>query len=99
PLLPVTDAAIIGRATGGALLVVRLGSTRTDQLWAAAHALRNVDANILGLVANRVKRKSKSAYGAYYTAQPAGRRSRAIVPSDYTAAKGAPVTERHRRRG
>lgn len=70
PLVPVTDAAVLARATQGALVVTRVGSTHTDQLDTAIESLRNVDARILGVVANRVK-NAKGRYG-YYTAQPSG---------------------------
>ncbi|MFG2108111.1 polysaccharide biosynthesis tyrosine autokinase [Micromonospora chersina] len=62
PLLPVTDAAVLARATDGALVVTRVGSTKTDELETSIEALRNVDARILGVVANRVKRKKKDGY-------------------------------------
>ncbi|WP_250038065.1 polysaccharide biosynthesis tyrosine autokinase [Paractinoplanes maris] len=69
PLLPVTDAAILARATDGALVVARVGKTRTDQLEGAVEALRTAGAPILGVIANRVKRNRKSsAYGGYYAA-------------------------------
>ena len=80
PLLLVTDAAILARMTHGALVVTRIGSTKTDQLEGAVEALRAVEAKVLGVVANRVKKTRSSAYGGYYTAQPTGR-SRAAVPS------------------
>jgi capsular exopolysaccharide synthesis family protein len=76
PLLPVTDAAIIARVTGGALVVTRIGSTRTDQLAAAVQTLRAVDANVLGVVANRVKKQKETAYSKYYdTSTPRRTRS------------------------
>ncbi|NJP30803.1 polysaccharide biosynthesis tyrosine autokinase [Micromonospora thermarum] len=62
PLLPVTDAAVIARSTGGAIVVTRVGYTRTDQLAEATESLRKVGANVLGLVANRVKGKMESTY-------------------------------------
>jgi succinoglycan biosynthesis transport protein ExoP len=75
PLLPVTDAAVLARATQGALVVTRVGSTRTDQLETSLEALQHIGARILGVVANRVKRKGKGGgYEGYYTAQPSGRR-------------------------
>lgn len=62
PLLPVTDAAIIARVTGGAIVVTYVGSTRTDQLAEAVESLRTVQATVLGVVANRVKGKRESTY-------------------------------------
>jgi Mrp family chromosome partitioning ATPase len=64
--------------TGGALLVTRVGSTKTDQLDGAVQALGAVGANVLGVVANRVRKKKKAAYGSYYTAQPSGWRHRSV---------------------
>ncbi|MBM0225702.1 polysaccharide biosynthesis tyrosine autokinase [Micromonospora sp. ATA51] len=72
PLLPVTDAAVIARITRGALVVTRVGRTGTDQLAEAVESLRTVGANVLGLVANRVKKKAE---WSYYDL-PAPRRSR-----------------------
>jgi capsular exopolysaccharide synthesis family protein len=76
PLLPVTDAAVLARATDGALLVARVGKTRTDQLETAAEVLRTANAPILGAIANRVRRRKKAdGYGAYtYSAQVGGQR-------------------------
>ncbi|PWR14303.1 hypothetical protein DKT69_17050 [Micromonospora sicca] len=72
PLLPVVDAAVLARATDGALVVTRVGSTKTDQLETSIQALRQVDARILGVVANGVKRKKKRGYDGYYTDQHSG---------------------------
>ena len=75
PLLPVTDAAILARVTQGAIMVTRVGSTKIDQLETAIESLKAVDARILGVVANRVRRKKgkRGTYDGYYTAQPSGR--------------------------
>jgi capsular exopolysaccharide synthesis family protein len=70
PLVPVTDAAVLARATQGALVVARVGFTRSDHLDTTIEALRNVDARILGVVANRVK-NPENRY-TYYVAQPSG---------------------------
>jgi polysaccharide biosynthesis transport protein len=97
PLLPVTDAAVIARATGGAIMVVRYGSTRNEQLAAAVDALRTAGANILGVVGNRVKRQRKASYGGYYVEQPSGKRARHVQPtSPAVPSQRTPVTEHHR---
>jgi Mrp family chromosome partitioning ATPase len=72
PLLPVTDAAVLTRATDGALVVARAKSTRVVQVEAAVAALRTADAAVLGLVINRIPRKRGGAaygygYGGYHT--------------------------------
>jgi capsular exopolysaccharide synthesis family protein len=64
PVVPVTDAAIVARSTDAVLLVVREGSTRTDQLASAVQYLRGVDATVSGVVLNRGPRKPLSGESA-----------------------------------
>lgn len=66
PLLPVTDAAVLSVLSDGVLLVVRTGSTKREQLSRSRDLLAAVDARILGVVMNRVDRKSRESYGYYY---------------------------------
>ena len=66
PLLPVTDAAILGSASDGAILVVRHGKTTRDQVTAAIGRLHSVDARLLGTVINMTPAK-RSAYGYGYS--------------------------------
>ena len=65
PLLPVTDAAAVVPATDGALLVCRYKKTSRAQLTAAAEALRNVSATLLGTVFSMVPSKGPHAYAEY----------------------------------
>lgn len=66
PLLPVTDAALLARATDGALVVTRAASTHSEQLAAACESLRITGSAVLGVVLNRVpRRRSSSYYGGY----------------------------------
>ncbi|UVE96444.1 polysaccharide biosynthesis tyrosine autokinase [Dietzia sp. B32] len=69
PLLPVTDGAILARATDGALLVVRSHRTTSDQVSHAVDNLEKADATLLGLisVANKPAKKGSAAYyDTYY---------------------------------
>lgn len=68
PLLPVTDAAILATAADGALLISRHGSTRREQVQAAAESLEQVGARLLGTVLNfaPAKRGSQYGYGTNY---------------------------------
>jgi non-specific protein-tyrosine kinase len=52
PLLPVTDGAVLTRLSGGALMVIRTGKTRREQLRTAEQNIESVDGKILGLVLN-----------------------------------------------
>ncbi|WP_198152879.1 polysaccharide biosynthesis tyrosine autokinase [Pseudofrankia sp. DC12] len=67
PLLPVTDAALLARVTGGALLVTHIGKTRSDELRNSTEIVRTAGGNILGLIGNHVR---KSSAGGYYGAAP-----------------------------
>ena len=66
PLLPVTDAAVLSRICDGAVLVVRYGKTRREQVERTAQALRTVDARILGTVMNMGPTKGPDAYAYGY---------------------------------
>lgn len=69
PLLPVTDAAILAKLTGGALLVVGADKLHRNQLGESVGALETVGARILGIVLNRQARKQGDSY-AYYDYAP-----------------------------
>jgi receptor protein-tyrosine kinase len=64
PVLPVADASGLAVHVDGVLLSVRHGSTREEQLRAAAAELDHVKAEVLGVVLNIVSRSSPVA-GAY----------------------------------
>lgn len=67
PLLPVTDAAILSRITGGAMLVTRTGVTKAHQLQGAVQTLHTAGATVLGVVLSRVPKRGKGAsYQQYY---------------------------------
>ncbi|TFD06162.1 MULTISPECIES: polysaccharide biosynthesis tyrosine autokinase [unclassified Cryobacterium] len=63
PLLPVTDAAILAKNVGGALVVVAAGRTHKNQLTGAIAALNNVGAPISGLVLTMLPTSGPDAYG------------------------------------
>lgn len=65
PLLPVTDAAVLAALTSGAVLSVRAGHTRKDQLAQAAAALDAAGARLLGVVLNMVPGKGPDSYRTY----------------------------------
>jgi non-specific protein-tyrosine kinase len=62
PILPVTDAAILAQVVDGVLLVVNASETRRDVTRQAAENLKQVDANMIGVVLNKVTTHS----GHYY---------------------------------
>ncbi len=69
PLLPVTDGAVLAQQGDGALLVVRHGHTRREQVTRALESLSAVDARLLGTVINAVPRKGANASGYGYSSE------------------------------
>lgn len=63
PLLPVTDAAILAKNVGGAIVIVAAGRTHKNQLAGAIHALRSVEAPISGLVVTMMPTRGPDSYG------------------------------------
>ena len=65
PLLPVTDAAAVGRLCDGALVVVRHAQTTRHQLDGALDALEAASVRLLGTVVNAVPTTGPQAYAQY----------------------------------
>ena len=63
PLLPVTDAAVLARLVGGALLIVAAGRTHVAQVDSAMATLENVGAPVSGLVLTMLPTRGPDAYG------------------------------------
>ncbi|MRG60425.1 polysaccharide biosynthesis tyrosine autokinase [Agromyces sp. CFH 90414] len=63
PLLPVTDAAVLTRAVGAAIIVVAAGRAHKGQLKGAIDVLDNVDAPAAGIVLTMLPTKGPDAYG------------------------------------
>jgi capsular exopolysaccharide synthesis family protein len=63
PLLPVTDAAVLAKNVGGAIIIVAAGRTHKNQLKSAISALDNVGASVSGLVLTMLPTKGPDAYG------------------------------------
>lgn len=66
PLLAVTDAAILSTQADGVIVVVGTKLVRRDQLDRALGNLQKVDAELLGLVLNRLPVKGPDAYSYAY---------------------------------
>lgn len=68
PLLPVTDAAVLSQHVGGVVVIVGTQKTRTQELAKSMAALDLVNANVLGVVLNRLPVKGPDAYShGYYS--------------------------------
>ncbi|MGO4108852.1 CpsD/CapB family tyrosine-protein kinase [Paenibacillus sp. YAF4_2] len=66
PLLAVTDAQIAATKSDGVVLVVDQGRVKRQFAQKAIQNLQNVNARILGVVLNNVKRRSNEAAYYYY---------------------------------
>ncbi len=66
PLLPVTDASLLASISDGAILVVRHGSTRREQVRTATDRLNSVGARLLGTVLSMSPARELTRYGYGY---------------------------------
>ncbi|MBA2553556.1 MAG: polysaccharide biosynthesis tyrosine autokinase [Geodermatophilaceae bacterium] len=102
PLLPVTDAAVLAVLADGAVIVTRYGSTKREQLRAAADILHGIDARVVGTVLNMVSPKDYghgygygSGYGYGYEPDPNPRDElNAPVTSRRASGRGRTTAER-----
>lgn len=78
PLLPVTDAAVLSQHVGGVVVVVSAQKTKLHDLEKSLAALNMVNANIMGVVLNRIPPKGPDAYsyGYYAEEKPEAKKSR-----------------------
>ncbi len=70
PALAVTDAAVLSTQADGVVVVARVGKTRRQQLQKAVQRLQDVNATLLGISLNSVRRIEPSYY---YTEEAKGR--------------------------
>jgi non-specific protein-tyrosine kinase len=66
PVLPVADAVIMAQRVDGVLLVVEVGETRSGEAQEAVDRLKQVGANTIGVVLNRVPVGGGYYYNYYY---------------------------------
>jgi polysaccharide biosynthesis transport protein len=62
PLLPVTDAAVLSKLAGGALVVVGADRIHRPQLEETLGSLHTAGAHVLGIVLNKIDRREASTY-------------------------------------
>ncbi|ROP65156.1 polysaccharide biosynthesis tyrosine autokinase [Curtobacterium sp. ZW137] len=103
PLLPVTDAAILSRLTGGALVISAAGRSTRNQLRVAIDALSSVGSRTLGIVMTMLPAKGAGSYGygTYYAYYGERAGDDALDPSELVPRRGrraAPAMPRSERR-
>lgn len=66
PSMALVDASLLAARADGAVLVATIGRTNRDHLSKTVEALESNNAIVLGVVANRSRRRIPRSYGAYY---------------------------------
>ena len=90
PLLPVTDAAILAKLTGGALVVAGSDMLHRQQLADAIGSLESVGARVLGVVLNRLPRTASDAYTYYDYSSGSAPRAAAKKKRSVTSSRPQP---------
>ena len=85
PVLPFADALATGPACDGALLVVRYGKTRVDQVRRAGDSLSAVGVTVLGTVLSMTSGKRDPGYGYGYYSRRRSPLARGEGPSQVSA--------------
>jgi len=83
PLLPVTDAAILTGRTDGAIVVVRAGRTKTDDVDRALQRVELVKGKVFGMILNQMPRRGPDSHSYGYSYSSYYR------PSGVTGAEGS----------
>lgn len=78
PVLPVTDAAVLSTICDGVVVVVGAGKVAKEQLSRALDTLDAVNANVLGIVLNRLPRRGSNNTYYAYDYEPETNRGRAL---------------------
>lgn len=69
PLLPVTDGAVMSRLAGATLLVVGADRAHRKEVTESLSRLENVNANLAGIVLNKIDQRSNDTYDYGYLAE------------------------------
>jgi Mrp family chromosome partitioning ATPase len=65
PLLAAADALVLSSVVDGVILIVCAGKTRRKELQSAVKQLHEVEANVIGVVLNRMKNNKDGSYRYY----------------------------------
>ena len=63
PLLLVTDAAVVSKLTGGAIITAASGITKKNELAAAVRSLDHIGSRLVGIVVTMLPTKGPDSYG------------------------------------
>lgn len=93
PVLPVTDAAVLGRQVGGALLVAGMDRIHRPQLRETLESLETAGCEVLGLVMNKIARREVGSYvyeRGYYSSDTPGSSGTPGTPGSPGSGDGGP---------
>ncbi|SEL20356.1 capsular exopolysaccharide family [Blastococcus sp. DSM 46786] len=93
PVLPVSDAAVLSRSVDGLVVLADVTRVRRAQLSQSLHSLAQVQATVLGVVLNQVRREAE-VYG--YAADVVAGTDRPVptAPAPLPAARSAEAADR-----
>ena len=66
PIMPVPDSVILGSKVDGVIVVYKVGGTNKETLKRACLQLKNVNAQIIGVVLNQLNIEAQMGVAAYY---------------------------------
>lgn len=66
PVIAVTDSLILSKLVDAVVVVSASKSTKTEQLQTTMKALKNVEANVAGVILNKIVDNGNTYYGNYY---------------------------------
>jgi capsular exopolysaccharide synthesis family protein len=81
PAIGMADAALLALQSDGAVVISSVRKTDRVLLSDTVAALRAAGAEVIGVVANRSRRKLPKTYSSYYVTQRAGESSRSTAPT------------------
>jgi succinoglycan biosynthesis transport protein ExoP len=87
PLLPVTDAALLAKSLGGAILVVGTGRVEVRELKKTVESLETAGANLLGVILNFVPVRTVGQYKQVYGRTDKSPKSAPSEEQDVSAAR------------
>ncbi len=95
PVLPVTDGALLSNAADGALVVVRHGRTRRDQVMRTVDSLRAADVNVFGVTLTFTPTRGPDAYyyGYAYRYDHPAKSTRAVMSEPAAPHRAQPRAE------
>ncbi|MGN6205883.1 polysaccharide biosynthesis tyrosine autokinase [Humibacter sp.] len=90
PSLAIVDASLLAAHSDGAVLVASVRRTRRKRLVETVHTLTGNGIPVIGLVANRSRRRIPKSYSAYYGSGSSGRRRPAAARKSDARIQAAP---------